>query len=227
MRWLSFGIPSGAKLIGTGTLAIVEPARAADPSRGAQVFAQVCAACHHGDGLGQRAEVGLGYQFPPLWGPDSFNNGAGMSRLLTLAAFAKHNMPVGTTFSSPVLDDEDAYDVAGYILAQARPVKANLDRDYPVRLEKPIDSPYGPYADNFSQRQHRFGPFGPIRARVREMEAAPPGAPSEAPTPCRVARRPRHGDRRTSRRVSRRRDLVCYKPFPQGCRETAACRIDN
>jgi hypothetical protein len=52
-----------------------------------------------------------GYQFPPLWGPDSFNNGAGMSRLLTAAAYAMHNMPIGTTYSAPVLADEQAYDV--------------------------------------------------------------------------------------------------------------------
>jgi hypothetical protein len=32
----------------------------------------------------------------------SYNNGAGMSRLLTLAAFVRHNMPVGTTFDACV-----------------------------------------------------------------------------------------------------------------------------
>jgi thiosulfate dehydrogenase len=57
------------------------PDRAADPHHGAQVYAQYCAACHGTEGLGQRTPGGLGYQFPPLWGPDSFNNGAGMSRL--------------------------------------------------------------------------------------------------------------------------------------------------
>jgi hypothetical protein len=30
-----------------------------------------------------------------------------------------------------------------------RPEKANLEKDYPIRLQKPIDSPYGPYADGF------------------------------------------------------------------------------
>jgi thiosulfate dehydrogenase len=115
MRWLSTGVPDGAKLLGAGTLQIKEPARPADPGRGAQIYAQVCAACHGANGLGQRAQKGLGYQFPPLWGPDSFNIGAGMSRLLTLAAYAEHNMPLGTTFDVPVLTDEQAYDVAGYV----------------------------------------------------------------------------------------------------------------
>lgn len=169
MRWLSTGVPDGAKLFGAGTLQIKQPARAADPRRGAEVYSQVCAACHGADGLGQRAQNGLGYQFPPLWGPDSYNNGAGMSRLLTLAAYARHNMPLGTTFDSPVLTDEQAYDVAGYIVTRDRPTKSNLEEDFPVRLQKPIDTPYGPYADGFSKEQHLLGPFGPIRAKVKEL----------------------------------------------------------
>jgi len=170
-RWLSTGIPDGAKLVGGGTLQIKEPARAADGSRGAQVFAQTCAPCHGMDGLGQRGATGAGYQFPPLWGPDSFNNGAGMSRLLTAAAYAMHNMPIGTTFSAPVLTEEEAYDVAAYIVGQKRPEMASLDKDFPVQLQKPIDTPYGPYADQFSPEQHKFGPFEPIRAKVRELAA--------------------------------------------------------
>lgn len=172
MRWLSTGIPDGAKLVGAGTLRIKEPARAADLDHGAQVYSQICAACHGSDGLGQRAQNGAGYQFPPLWGPDSYNNGAGMSRLLTAAAYAMHNMPIGTAFNAPVLADEDAYDVAAYVISQKRPEKADLDKDFPVRLQKPVDTPYGPYADGFSLEQHKFGPFGPIRAKVQELAAA-------------------------------------------------------
>jgi thiosulfate dehydrogenase len=192
MRWLSTGIPDGAKLVGAGTLKINEPARAADLPHGAQVFARVCAACHGADGLGQRAPAGAGYQFPPLWGPDSFNTGAGMSRLLTAAAYAMHNMPFGTTFNAPVLTDEEAYDVAGYVVSRQRPEKANLDRDFPVRLQKPVDTPYGPYADGFSLQQHRYGPFGPIRARVQELTAASrtakAGEPDNGPRPSQPAR---------------------------------------
>ena len=171
MRWLSTGVPDGAKLRGAGTLQIKEPDRAANPAHGAEVYAQACAACHGADGSGQRAQTGLGYQFPPLWGRDSYNNGAGMSRLLTAAAYALHNMPLGTSFDSPFLTDEQAYDVAGYIVSQKRPEKANLDKDFPIRLQKPIDTPYGPYADGFSEEQHRLGPFSPIRAKVKELAA--------------------------------------------------------
>jgi len=169
MRWLSTGIPDGAKLIGAGTLRVKEPARAADPGRGAVIYAQVCSICHGSDGFGQRAPSGAGYQFPPLWGPDSYNNGAGMNRVLTAAAYAMHNMPLGTTFNAPVLTDADAYDVAGYIVSQSRPEKGDLDKDFPIRLQKPVDTPYGPYADGFSPTQHKLGPFEPIRAKVQEL----------------------------------------------------------
>jgi thiosulfate dehydrogenase len=80
-RWLSSGVPIGAKLLGAGILRVKEPARAGDRTHGALVYAQICAACHGSDGLGQRVNDEGGYQFPPLAGPDSFNNGAGMSRL--------------------------------------------------------------------------------------------------------------------------------------------------
>jgi thiosulfate dehydrogenase len=171
MKWLSTNIADGAKLVGAGILRVKEPGRAADLRHGAKVYADFCAACHQDNGLGQRAERGAGYQFPPLWGPDSYNNGAGMGRLLTAAAFAKHNMPIGTTFDAPLLADDDAYDVAAYINSQARPDKPNLERDYPNRLQKPLDAPYGPYADGFSAEQHKYGPYEPIRARMRELAA--------------------------------------------------------
>jgi thiosulfate dehydrogenase len=171
MRWLSTGIPDGAKLRGGGVLKIKEPERAANLRRGSEIFSEMCATCHGANGLGQRAQSGSGYQFPPLWGSDSYNDGAGMSRLLTVAAYAMHNMPIGTRFDAPVLTDEQAYDVAAFIISQKRPEKANLDKDFPVRIQKPIDTPYGPYADGFSLEQHRYGPFGPIRAKVQELAA--------------------------------------------------------
>jgi thiosulfate dehydrogenase len=92
-----------------------------------------------------------------------------MSRILTAAAYAMHNMPFGTTFNAPALTDEDAYDVAGYMVSRDRPEKHGLGDDFPNRLEKPVDTPYGPYADGFSEMQHKMGPFGPIRGRVQEL----------------------------------------------------------
>jgi len=103
-----------------------------------------------------------GYVFPPLWGDDSFNNGAGMARVLTAARFIKARMP----FGRPDLTDDEAFDVAAYINSKPRPQMSisQLEKDYPDRSTKPVDSPYGPYADPFPAEQHRFGPFAPIEA---------------------------------------------------------------
>jgi thiosulfate dehydrogenase len=95
-----------------------------------------------------------------------------MSELIGAANFIHSNMPDGTTWDHPTLSPEDAWDVAAYIDSQPRPAMANLDRDFPNKLEKPVDTPYGPYADGFSAEQHKFGPFGPIEAAVEKLKAA-------------------------------------------------------
>jgi len=48
-----------------------------------------------------------------------------MHRVLTAAQFIKGNMPLGTTADEPLLSDEEAYDVAGYINSFTRPLKLN------------------------------------------------------------------------------------------------------
>jgi thiosulfate dehydrogenase len=138
------------------------PDRAADLAAGERVFAARCSICHGSDGQGllAAAERRKGYLFPPLWGPDSFNNGAGLHRVLTAARFIKARMPLG----EPTLSDDEAFDVAAFINSKPRPQMAGLERDYPDRATKPIDNPYGPFADDFSLEQHRYGPFQPIAA---------------------------------------------------------------
>lgn len=141
------------------------PDRAASLQAGGKVFENRCAICHGVDGAGLWAtpERIDGYVFPPLWGPDSFNNGAGMHRVLTAARFIKARMPLGEA----TLTDDEAFDVAAYINAQSRPEMPDLDRDYPDRSTKPIDGAYGPFADDFPLEQHRFGPFRPIEEHYR------------------------------------------------------------
>jgi thiosulfate dehydrogenase len=151
------------------------PATAADPAHGRQVFATVCAACHGPDGLGQRLDAaeakatGQRYRFPPLWGPESYNDGAGMARTVTAARFAHANMPAGTTWQSPVLAPGDAYDVMAFVNSQPRPHKAGLESDYPNRLKKPADTGYPPYVGPFPPEQHRYGPWPPIDTWVKEQ----------------------------------------------------------
>jgi thiosulfate dehydrogenase len=151
--------------------ALAMPDRAADPVAGKAVYDERCATCHGTDGLGLPATTNLidGYVFPPLWGPDSFNNGAGMHRVLTAARFIKARMPLG----QPDLTDDQAFDVAAYINVQPRPQMADLEQDYPDKTTKPVDSPYGPYADPFPIEQHRLGPFKPIEEWYKRAAASP------------------------------------------------------
>jgi thiosulfate dehydrogenase len=83
-------------------------------------------------------------------------------RLSKLASFVKYNMPYGATYANPQLSDEEAWDVAAYINSQPHPEK-KFAYDWPNISTKPVDYPFGPYADNFSEKQHKYGPFDPIK----------------------------------------------------------------
>jgi hypothetical protein len=99
---------------------------------------------------------------PPLWGNNSYNVSAGMFRISRLASFVKYNMPYNIIQETPQLTDEEAWDVAAFINTQARPKKL-FDYDWSNISAKPIDYPFGPYADNFSPLQHKLGPFEEIK----------------------------------------------------------------
>ncbi len=183
IKFLSTGVPPGQRLPGLGVGKMPELARAADPARGETIYASTCVACHGSRGEGIRRSLpttDLGYMMPPLWGGDSFNDGAGMARLITAANFVHFNMPHGADYLNPQLTPDDAWDVAAYVVAQPRPRKAGLDKDFPDPLDKPVDAPYGPYADGFPAEQHKFGPFAPIRAAVARLKAEKAGG---APRP--------------------------------------------
>ncbi len=168
IEFLSEAAPAGMEGRGAPAVALLD--RPADPARGELVYRSNCVTCHGADGQGLRNTDGPGYAYPPLWGPDSFNTGAGMHRIITAANFIRANMPYGVTHDAPQLTDEQAIDVAAFINVQARPERRNLDRDYPNRALKPVDAPFPPYDDDFSQEQHTFGPWPPITA-ARETRA--------------------------------------------------------
>jgi thiosulfate dehydrogenase len=115
-RWLATGAPFGVELPGRGYPPV---ARHRDPSstHGGEVFRDRCALCHGADGLGRRRRDGA-YQFPPVWGSDSFNRAAGMNRIGTCAGFVKANMPLG---KGGTLEDMDAWDLCAFIWIQDRP----------------------------------------------------------------------------------------------------------
>nr|WP_297787341.1 c-type cytochrome [uncultured Allomuricauda sp.] len=162
MDWLGRAAPSNGKIEGQGFLKLEIPYRAVDLVHGETVYQKHCVVCHRTDGQGQRLAENELYLYPPLWGNDSYNNGAGMTRVITAAQFIKGNMPYGTTFENPILTDEEAYDVAGYINQKVRPTKSNREADFPDLVKKPVSTPYGPYVDPFSPEQHQLGPFQPI-----------------------------------------------------------------
>ncbi len=178
IRFVSAGEPVGQSLDGRGTPPLPLPDRAADPVRGRAVFTQNCAACHGPDGQGVRLapedakSTGRRYQYPPLWGPDSFNDGAGMNRAITAARFVHANMPFGTTFAAPVLSEADAFDVAAFVVSQPRPHQAGTEADFPDRSRKPVDAGYAPFIGPFPSSQHRFGPWKPIQAWAKANHGA-------------------------------------------------------
>jgi len=138
MWWLSKDVPTGIDVEGRGfrRLALpegIEP----DPANGKSVYAAKCTACHGVDGQGKTGPRGA-YLFPALWGPRSFNIGAGMARLNNAAAFVKVNMPLG---QGNTLSDKEAFDVAAYFTRQPRPDFAAKAKDWP-KGDKPGDARY-------------------------------------------------------------------------------------
>ena len=82
------------------------------------------------------------YVFPPLWGPDSFNWGAGMHQLDNAAAFIKANMPLGR---GGMLSDQQAWDVALFMDAHERPQDPRFTGNVAQTRKKYHDSPMSLY----------------------------------------------------------------------------------
>ena len=132
--WLSQGVPTGAEVVGRGFREITSPSPP-DATRGKALFAAKCAACHGVDGQGLRGADGA-FAFPPLWGAQSFNLGAGMARVSIAAAFVQSKMPLG---NAGTLTDQEAYDIAAYFTAQPRPDFDGRPADWP-RGDRPADA---------------------------------------------------------------------------------------
>ncbi|MDB5281378.1 MAG: cytochrome, partial [Bacteroidota bacterium] len=68
------------------------------------------------------------------------------------------------------VSDEEAWNVAAFVTSQARPTK-DLSKDWPKISSKPVDHPFGPYADTFSVKQHKYGPFLSIAQYKKNVQA--------------------------------------------------------
>ena len=108
-----------------------------DPSRGQALFAERCTSCHGPDGQG--VQIG-DKKAAPLWGPDSWNDGAGAARVYTLAGIIRYTMPYLNPGS---LSDEEAQQLAAFITSKPRPSYPFKAADY--RTEPlPSDAVYYP-----------------------------------------------------------------------------------
>ena len=162
IKWLGNDVIKDKIPRGAGIFKLKSMKRACDPAKGLLVYAAKCQSCHQADGGGLLAENGKSYTYPPLWGKNSYNHGAGLFRISNFAGYVKYNMPQGTTYEKPVLTDEEAWDVAAYVNSMPRPGK-DLSKDWPKIAKKPFDHPFGPYVDPFSEEQHKYGPYKPIK----------------------------------------------------------------
>ena len=162
INWLGNKVPKNIKPSGAGIRDIEFLDRPADPFSGQMVYVQKCQRCHGASGQGVFNADSISYQYPPLWGNNSYNTGAGLYRVSRFAGYVRDNMPFDAPHNSAAVTDEEAWDVAAFVNSQPRP-KKDLSKDYPNIAGKPIDHPFGPYKDAFSEQQHKYGPFDPIR----------------------------------------------------------------
>ena len=169
INWLGRDVPKNEVPNGAGIAALPYLDRAADPAKGKQVYVAKCASCHAPDGQGVMAAEGKTYTYPPLWGPHSYNIGAGLYRISRFAGYVKYNMPFGATYQNAQLSDEECWDVAAFVNSQPHP-DMDISADWPNLSGKPVDYPFGPFADGFSEKQHKYGPFEPIKKKIAEMK---------------------------------------------------------
>ena len=109
LHWISRGLPIYADIPWLG-LKPFESTHQPNPTKGKGMYAQKCAPCHGDNGQGTPIA-------PPLWGKDSFNDGASMAQLTVMASFTRKFMPQG----NPDLTEEEAVDVAAFVTGQRRP----------------------------------------------------------------------------------------------------------
>jgi thiosulfate dehydrogenase len=150
LAWMSRGVAVGdsAGSHDAASLATLD----ADTARGARVFTESCVRCHGASGQGSVVA-------PPLWGPKSFNIGAGMARYRTAATFIVHNMPFDRPGS---LTPQQALDVARYVDSRPRPDFPGKEHDWPTG-GRPPDVPY---------RSRAGSPSGTTTARTRAHNGA-------------------------------------------------------
>ncbi len=169
INYVGSNVKKGDKAKGSGIYELALLDRAADLAKGKILYAAKCVSCHQADGSGMMNADGVSYQYPPMWGDHSYNHGAGLYRLSRFGGYIKANMPLGATYKAPLLSDEEAWDLAAFVNSMPRPSK-DLSKDWPKLEEKNFDHPFGPFADAYSEEQHKYGPFKPIKAAQKKVK---------------------------------------------------------
>ena len=139
ISWLSRDFPHGSPLPWRGQNEIAPehriPVSRLDRRRGEALYTKNCTQCHGNDGQG----VPIGdKKAGPLWGPKSWNDGAGAARVYTLAGIIRFAMPYLNPGS---LTDEEAQQIAAFITSKPRPVYPYKNQDY-LTTPLPEDAVY-------------------------------------------------------------------------------------
>jgi thiosulfate dehydrogenase len=142
LAFLSGGVPHGPRASWLGYKRL-EP-RPGGAAAGEQVYSAQCARCHGVSGEGTSTG-------PPAWGPASFAIGAGMARINTAAAFIRWNMPRD---APGTLSDQQAYDVAAFLLSHPRPDTPGKEKDWP-NGDAPEDAAYSTLAGRSAGKASR------------------------------------------------------------------------
>ena len=129
-KYISEGIPQGADMPWRNTNTM-EDVPLPDVANGEKLYQSSCIACHAADGTGTGSNTG-----PAVWGDDSFNDGAGLARMTKMAGYLQNNMPKG---AEKTLSDQDASDLAAFVLSQDRPEWRGHEKDWP-NGDRPPDS---------------------------------------------------------------------------------------
>ncbi|CAB3390230.1 c-type cytochrome [Kyrpidia spormannii] len=125
MSYISKGIPEGTNPPWRGQNVKIDVSNP-NLQEGQKLYQQSCAPCHGANGEGTPAG-------PAVWGPNSFNDGAGMANLSKMAAFVKVNMPKAPMGGENpgALTDAQARDVSAWILSHDRPHFPGKSKDFP------------------------------------------------------------------------------------------------
>ncbi|TWT38046.1 Cytochrome c [Posidoniimonas corsicana] len=114
ITWLSEGQPlrmNAERSLGPNAVAPLKAGAAqADARSGAVLYADRCAYCHGEDGQGDDDS-------PPVWGAESYNDGAGLARVPKLAAWLKVAMPP----DEADLTEQESLDLAAFVNSHQRP----------------------------------------------------------------------------------------------------------